>query len=187
VSCSQADPRPAEVGTKEQAAAKPEPLNSGISRYEQTDHHRLGWLLERVGWAMMAVVVLAAGVGLFGNGLFSAAEAATGDGKLAARYQRYWRARLPGELEIRWPADAGETTIWIEDAYLDNFEIGGVSPTPAAVAIGAERSFYTFKVQEPNMMVRVSFRLEPKRGGSFKGRIGRADGGELTIEQFVFP
>ena len=173
--------------TKEKPVAQPEPSVPGLWRYEHTGHHRLGWMLERVGWALMVAVVLAAAVGLFGNGLFSTAAVASADGSLVAQYQRYWRARSPAALEVSWPAEAGETTIWITGAYLDNFELSGVSPEPAAVAIGAERSYYTFNVREATATAHVSFRLEAKHGGSFEGTIGRVGGGELTIEQFVFP
>jgi hypothetical protein len=177
----------AEIATKEQPAAKPSPSDEGISRYEQTPHHSLGWFLERVGWALMGGVVLGAALGFFGNGFFSTADVVSRDGDLAVRYERYWRALAPGEVELRWPAEAGAATIWIEGQYLDHFEVGGVSPAPAAVAIGAERSYYTFNVQERSTTARVSFRLEPKRAGSFAGMIGRVGGGTVAIEQLVFP
>jgi hypothetical protein len=175
------------LATKEQPAAKPQPSDEGVSRYEQTAHHSLGWFFERVGWALMGAVVLAAALGFFGNGLFSTADVVSPEGNLAVRYERYWRAGAPSEVELRWPAEAGEATIWIEGQYLDNFEVGGVDPAPAAVAIGAERSYYTFNVQERSTAARVSFRLEPRRAGSFAGMIGRVGGGTVAIEQLVFP
>ena len=49
-------------------------MAANFSRYQLTRCHRLGWTLERIGWGFMAATMLAAVVGVFGDGWLSAAE-----------------------------------------------------------------------------------------------------------------
>ena len=49
-------------------------MAANFSRYQLTRCHRLGWTLERIGWGFMAATMLAAVVGLFGDGLLSTAR-----------------------------------------------------------------------------------------------------------------
>jgi hypothetical protein len=159
----------------------------GISRYERTRQYRLGWLFERTGWVVMAAVVAAAAIGAFGKGWLSAAEVVSADGGMSARYQRYWRAHSPTELELRWQAESGNSTIWIDAAYLDHFEVAAVTPAPATVALGGARSYYTFRVLETPALARATFRLIAKEGGSFGGALGRMDGAPIRVDQIMLP
>lgn len=135
----------------------------------------------------MAAVVAAAAIGVFGKGAISATEAASPDGYLEVRYQRYWRAYSPNEIELRFAAQPPSQTLYVEDAYLANFEIDAVSPAPTAVALGASRTYYTFRVDEQSAAARVRFRLTAKKSGSFSGAIGLLDGTPVRIEQRVLP
>jgi hypothetical protein len=90
---------------------------------------------------------------------------------------------------LRWPTlpGASESTIWIERTYLDQFEVGTVTPTPALVALGTERNYYTFHVREQSAAAGASFRLTAKRSGLFAGAAALDGGAPIAIEQFVFP
>ena len=68
-----------------------------------SEHHRVGdleisqdltfqrrsWIVQRVGWVMLALLILAALGGLFGPGPLSRARAGPHDGPLWVEYQRF--------------------------------------------------------------------------------------------------
>jgi hypothetical protein len=161
-------------------------MSSTPSRHERTRCFRRGWVFERAGWIAMAAVLAAAAVGLFGNGWLSESEAAVGD-ELIVKYSRFCRAHSPIELTVDWVPRGQGPTLWIARAYLENFEIEEIRPTPSAVTLEGDRIRYAFRSSEPGARVEVTFRLKAERGGPYRGRIGVDDGLDVEVRQLVFP
>jgi hypothetical protein len=162
-------------------------MPSTPSRFERTRCFRLGWVFERIGWLAMAVVLIAAAAGLFGNGWLSEREVSAGGGALTARYPRFCRAHAPLELTVEWLPRQEQTALWISRPYLDGFEIAEIRPTPSGMAVDGDRMHYTFRTAKPHAPVSVTFMLKPKRGGSSIGRVGLEDELDVEIRHFVFP
>lgn len=156
------------------------------TRYERTRYYRLGGWFERAGWAAIAAGVTAAALGAFGGGWLSETEIASGNGGVTARYERFWRSGTPFDLEVVWRAEPGETTLWMDAAYLTHFVVETVTPEPARVALGGDRIFYTFLVAE-GTSGQAGFRLAARESGSFGGELGLVGGESLPIRQRIFP
>jgi hypothetical protein len=162
-------------------------MSSNPSRYERTRCFRRGWVFERVGWVAMAVVLVAAVIGLFGGpGWLSETEAAIGD-ELIVKYSRFCRAHSPIELTVVWVPRTQEPALWIARSYLDEFEIEEIRPTPSAVTLETDRIHYAFRSSRPAARVEVTFRLKAEHGGRYRGRIGVDDGLDVEVRQLVFP
>jgi hypothetical protein len=157
-----------------------------LSRHGHTRCYRLGWAFERTGWVVMAIVVSSALAGVFGNGLLSSVETASGDA-LAARYPRFARAHAPLDVEVEWATAETEAAVWIARDYLDEFEIDGVRPAPAAVTLERDRIYYTFRLSEQSDRARVSFRLRPERAGHISGALGVDAEAEVELRHLIFP
>jgi hypothetical protein len=142
-------------------------------------------VFERVGWVAMAAVLIAAAVGLFGDGWLSEREVSAG--ALTAKYPRFCRAHAPLELAVEWLPRQEPAALWISRSYLDGFEIAEIRPTPSGVTVDAGRMHYTFRTARPHAPVSVTFMLKPKRGGSFIGRVGLEGELDVEIRHFVFP
>lgn len=155
------------------------------SRYERTRCYRRGWVFERVGWAAMAAVVVAAAAGLFGNGWLSSVRATAET--LSVEYPRFSRARAPLELKVEWSAPQPETVLWIARSYVDRFDVDRIQPTPVATTAGAERIYYAFRAHEAGTRVAATFTLRPRSAGALEGRLGVERGPEIEARQWVFP
>lgn len=155
------------------------------TRHQRTQCHRRGWLLERSGWAAMAVVVAGAVAGVFGRGWLSETQAAAGEA-LTVRYSRLSRAHMPDELAVDWLPRDGEAVLWVARSYLDEFEVREIRPPPSAVAGSPDRIYYTFRAREPTARMNVRFTLQASRGGTLRGRLGTNDV-EVAIRQLMFP
>jgi hypothetical protein len=160
-------------------------MGATFTRHQRTQCHRRGWLLERVGWVAMAVVVIGAAAGAFGRGWLSETQATAGEA-LTVRYSRLSRAHMPQELTVDWrPADA-DAVLWIARSYLDEFEIREVRPPPSSVVSGPERVYYTFRALDMSARMNVRFTLQASRGGTLRGRLGTNDV-EVAVRQLMFP
>jgi hypothetical protein len=149
---------------------------------------RAEWTAQRVAWAVLAALLLAALLGVFGGGPLARAEARGADG-LAVRYERFSRARCPETLTVLLPADAGGgRTLRISAALLDGVRLLDVSPPPARVRWNGEERVFVFDA-EPGAdgPLRIAFRLEPTRAGRLVGWMAAGAGAPVEIGKLVHP
>ena len=152
--------------------------------------------VQRVCWALMALAVAAAALGLFGNGVLGEATAASaGTPALTVRYDRLARYLSPQELvvEVRSPPDTapGMLEIAVSRGFLADVRLNGVTPEPQEVAVEGDRYVYRFPVDGWSEPVRVHFELEAdhwgRLHGSVQARAGGAESGTVSIRQWVYP
>lgn len=149
---------------------------------------RREWTVQRVGWAVLVLIVAGALLGLFGNGPLS--EAAAENGPLRVAYDRFERKRAPTELRIRvagGTAEEDRIELWLAGDFLDRIELQGFSPEPEESRAGADRVVYVFRVDDPTQPAVIDIDYQIDGSGSLPGRLGLVGGPELTFPQFVYP
>jgi hypothetical protein len=146
--------------------------------------------VQRVGWAVFALVVLAALLGLFGTGLFSKAGAGDPGGPLSVEYDRGLRYQAREQLRVRLGPGAvrdGKARVWLSDGYLDRVQIRRIDPSPETVELGPGGQTFVFAARALTEPATVMFYLEPEKVGPLSGEV-RLDGGPaLPLRQFVYP
>jgi hypothetical protein len=157
---------------------------------QQLDVQRRTWTVQRYGWAVMGLLILAALLGLFGSGPLSHTTIGTPDGALELQYERFWRLLSPTTLRVTLrPAAAHdkEVSVWLSQRYLDRVVVRQVTPQPRRVEAEAERLHYTFSASQMGPPITVSFNVEPEQSGRVTGRLGLASGQVLDFTQFIYP
>jgi hypothetical protein len=148
------------------------------------------WRVQRLGWAAMALFVLAGLTGAFGRGLLASAEAASPGGLLRVHYDRLARHGAPGELRLAVaPAaiDDGTVRILISRPFLEGQRIEDIQPAPASSLASGDALLYAFHVR-PGEQAHILIRVVPDSQGLRTADISLAGGGErVSIRQFVFP
>src|SRR5215204_3554855 len=84
------------------------------------------WRFERIGWAVMGLVIIASLAGLFGHSPFARAQVQTADHKLTVEYDRFARYESDAEIKVLVEIDGGEERVfrlWIDDEYLDTLKV----------------------------------------------------------------
>ena len=160
---------------------------------ENLDFQRRVWAFQRVGWVVMALVVLAALLGLLGPGLLStSAKAENEDANLSIReYERFLRFFKPTDLRLQLDPGAatdGEARVWLDREYVEGFQVQKVTPEPESVEVGPDRLTYVFNVDEElDKPTAVTFNLQPQKFGRLQGQIGLEGEEPVSFGQFVYP
>jgi hypothetical protein len=159
---------------------------NGDSRLDDLAHERAIWKLQHFAWTFFALVLIAALLGLFGNGVASRARAEKSG--LSLEYERFGRYQAPSTLELRLSA-GGSTlpAVWIARDFVDEIEIQQIDPTPELVKVARDRLIYIFNVAQTNDAIAITFHFKPDGYGRARGRVGLMDGPELIFSQFIYP
>jgi hypothetical protein len=157
---------------------------------EDIGFQRRDWLVRRIAWAVLALVFLAALLGLFGNGVLS--EATLGDDgmPLQLEYQRFGRYKAPMDLKVHLGPEAiqeGKVRLWLERNYLNTMQVETIVPQPGSVESGANHLIYVFNISSSDFPVEVTFLMQSESMGRQIGRVGLEGGSSLSFSQFIYP
>ena len=169
------DPRPPE-----------EPPDFGQDLHFQ----RREWRAERIGWVALAGLIVAAMLGLLGDGPLSATSADSPDGSMHLEYQRFGRVTATQALRLRFRPVSDEDhryRVWLSAPYREANRVREVSPTPERVEDDRGRVVYVFRALEIERSTEVMFYVQPRAAGSCPGRIGLVGGDSVAFRQFIYP
>ncbi len=154
---------------------------------QDLDVQRRTWTLQRIGWAGMALIVLAALAGVFGDGPLALTEVTDDRQIFRLWYDRFGRYEGESVLQLVLAPETTTTnqvTVEIDRTYWTCHAVEHISPEPLISSIGIGGFLYTFETNAPSAIV---FRLRPKCLGALDGRIRVNDAGPLHFHQFMFP
>ena len=150
---------------------------------------RKQWRFERVGWGLVALLIVLAAAGLFGTGPLSSATAGSDAEGLTVEYQRF--VRRQGQVELVIGIDArhasnGQVELRIAGDYLASVRVQEVSPQPVEVRADGANQVYVFAVAEGAASIEVTIGGAPQEIGRFAGEVGAGDV-SVSFSQFSYP
>ena len=161
----------------------------GLQLDEHYGSQRRGWMADRIGWAVMAIVIVAALTGLFGNGFIGLRNAKDNTGLLEVEYNRFGRngADITLTVVVRESAAAqSEIAIWLSNEYLDAVRIDDIRPTPDATEAHANGLKFTFLTAGGDL--EAMFDLTGGKVGPVSGLVGLGGPqGAASFDQFFYP
>jgi hypothetical protein len=113
-------------------------------KYPVREHMRFQrrmWVVERVGWVVVAAIVLLALLGLFGTGVLS--KRSIEAGSLTVEYDRFERASRLSQFTFHFaPSPNVERRLRLNNAFQRNYEISSIQPPPTrSIADGLDLTF----------------------------------------------
>jgi hypothetical protein len=153
-------------------------------------HQRREWRVQRIGWAVMALLLLAALAGLLGPGPLSRTVVNGADSRLRVEYDRFAHTQAPGELLIELPADiakAGTVRLRLNREFVESVEIMGVVPEPASSTIDGNGLVYELATRASARPVTVAVQYEYRVFGSTPVRVAIEGGPAVSFDQWVYP
>jgi hypothetical protein len=147
---------------------------------------QLAWKLQRFGWWVMLLTIVAAILGYLGPGPMTKSQAESGTVRL--EYNRFIHYGASTRLRIHLKPIAqrkGHIDLWLSQRYLDRFQVQHVTPHPETVRAPLDGAVYTFAVESNGDSV-VALDLLPLYPGLLRGQL-EALGERVNFNQFVFP
>ncbi|HEV2106871.1 MAG TPA: hypothetical protein VGR16_01265 [Thermomicrobiales bacterium] len=151
---------------------------------------RREWTIQRVGWGVMLLIVVAALLGLFGTGPLSDATAGGAEEGLRINYSRFIRHDGESTLELQvdpGQVENGEVEVWIANGYLDAVQVQQIMPVPAEVRAAGDGKIFVFAVADPLGPVSATFLLSPQGIGRLAGVAAAGDGPRVAFMQLIYP
>lgn len=158
---------------------------------QDIDYHKRSWRRQRIAWVVMAALIIATLLGLFGPGLLGDSVAGAKGAPLWMEFNRF--GRLDAEsttlrLHVEpGAAGGGPLRLWLNRDYLERVRVMHVVPDPQSVEIAADRYVYVFAVQDASKPTTITFDLEPDCVGLLRGQVGVEGGSLLDFSQFIYP
>jgi hypothetical protein len=151
---------------------------------------RRTWVVQRVSWVAMGVIVVAALAGLFAVGPLASREARDPGGLLRAEYHRFERHLTPTHLRLHLSPEATSAesvTVLLGREFVDSFRILRITPEPIEMGSAREGAMLRFRVAAAQQPMSIRIDLEPARMGSISGALALAGRAPAQISQFVYP
>jgi hypothetical protein len=148
------------------------------------------WVLQRIGWVGMALLILTALAGGFGDGPLVHRMVSDDHHLFSLEYDRVCRYESEQLLRLTLAPETTKTPhvdVWISRSYWSSHAIEQITPEPRTSSTSSDGFVYTFDVDARNEPAMIVMRLRPEYVGSMEGHIRVNDQGSVTIHQLTFP
>jgi hypothetical protein len=155
--------------------------------FQDTEFQRRFWRAQRVGWVVLALLVVAGLAGLFGQGALS--DARSGSGDLVVEHPRLLRRASPGMFRLHASAAAargGRLAIALDNALVHELKLEPIVPEPVEVIAGDSTTVYVFRV-DGAASAELLIPFKARTWGRLEGRIAIAGRDATVVSMFVYP
>jgi hypothetical protein len=145
------------------------------------------WAVERVFWALLAVVPLIALTGIFAHGALSDKTAAAPNSSLSLEYERFQRQSVVTRFVVRIPASRSDE-IWLRlsPSFQRTYEIQSMQPEPARSTAGTEGLDLFFHAPKTGELVALIWGT-PRQFGMVKLQAEADSGGPIDFPVLIYP
>lgn len=158
---------------------------------QDLDFQRRSWKVQRIGWATMVLICVAALFGLCGGGPLSSAQVGEDSSPLRAEYDRFLRRDAPAKLTLYVGAAAirpdSTAEVWLDRTWLEDMEVKSITPEPEQTHTTASQVMYTFRLDPSSTSARVTYHFTTHSLGAVTGRVGLSNGPSYSFSQFSYP
>ena len=153
------------------------------------------YIAQRIGWLLIAAVIVLALLGLFGDGPLSRAKATSSSEGISIEleYQRFARSRSPQELRVTIDAPnatADTVAVAFSDRLASGVQITGTSPEGATGAFVSDAAL-AWRIDDWTQPIEITIEYIPRARWRFEGAItviiGETPGREVSFTQFLYP
>lgn len=159
-----------------------------ISEDLQFEHR--SWVVQRIGWGIFSLILLAALLGLLG-GAGPLSDTTAGEGSpFEVQYERFTRHNNPTEITLRLQprvVPGQEARLWVNAQYLEAIQIERIDPEPQAIEMSGELVTYIFSLSDSGAGGRVVLHILPQAIGRHDIRLGVEGGPEHQFSQIIYP
>jgi hypothetical protein len=161
-----------------------------IELHEDLEFQRKQFRVERIGWILMAAVLVAALLGVFGSGPLSNAIAESSESGLRVEYSRFARRDAHTRVEIHVdPSLVAKDRLRLRlgGDFMQRVLVQAITPTPERWTVEDRTIVAELPVGGSTGPVPVAVDFSPREFGPTTLELSAGPGRALTIRQFVYP
>jgi hypothetical protein len=163
------------------------PVKDGLQIDDDHGFERADWRAQRIGWTIMAVILVLAVAGVLGRGRLSRERIPLGAGDTLA-VETVTRHNAPAELRLKLRSvSANSLFVDISRAFLDDVEVRSVSPEPTDIVPHARSTRYVFAADGSSGPIELVFVYAPNGYWRNGGWISVAGSAPVAFSQVVLP
>ncbi len=166
------------------------PVVGSLQVEQDMRQERREWRAERVGWVVFALILLAALLGLFGEGPLAKAQAGDEGSALWIDYARLERSEDASELVVHVGPEAvqeGNVRLSFNREYVDRMGFERIHPEPESQILLSDRIVYAFEAEATGGPLRITIVYQAPSYGSVPAQVAVEGGPTLEFRQFVYP
>lgn len=159
----------------------------GLEIDVDTRQQRRDWVIERLSWIVLTLLLIGIACGLFGRGgPLSTRTLVSTESGVEMQYERFIRYHSPDVLRMAINVVAPPVRLKIDNAYLRHIQIDNIAPRPAQEISEDGAVTYVFEAR-PQSSMQVTFYFSPEKFGHLDGWLSVNDGPRYAFSQFVYP
>jgi hypothetical protein len=156
-------------------------IKTSLQMEDEIALHEKGWIVQRVGWVILILLLVAAALGVFGDGVLSNRQESAGN--VSISYQGFGRFESQTEIKINAESVQHGMILRVPQNYLRVMEIEKVVPEPTSQKIQDDHVVLTLDAQQ---LAEVTVYLKPKTTGNVSASI-HVNEARFNISHFIYP
>lgn len=146
------------------------------------------WRIQRVGFVLLLLFVIAGACGFFSKGVISSQQVSAADGRLTVEYEHFGRRQSNMDMALRLRKLSGDHyQVTLSGEAMDNFQIQTLQPQPDETWSSEDQLILIWhrRLQQNNATVWLS--LQPQSFGHYPVKITLDNRSQVTFSQFIYP
>lgn len=148
---------------------------------EDVNLHIKGWIIQRIGWIIILILLVCSALGLFGTGMLS--EKSLRKGGYVVTYERLNRYENETRVKIVAPESSGKVLIHLPNGYLQSHDLKKITPEPTAYKNVNGSLLLVFPTKQQAF---ITLDVEAKKVGLATYIITINDS-DFGLNEFIFP
>ena len=155
---------------------------------ENMPWQRLEWHIQRFGFVLLALVVVAGAAGLFSKGWLSNRSVTSVDKRLSVEYERFGRRESNMDMTLRLHQLSGEYyEIRLRGPQLDNIQLQTLQPQPDEAWSTQDSLVMRWHRRADQQDATLWIGSQPQDFGRYHLTVTLDDRSSVRFSQFVYP
>jgi hypothetical protein len=153
-------------------------------------YQRRTWRMQRIGWFVFVLLVVAGLTGIFGSGPLSRTVAGGPTEGLSIDYERFARLHAPTTFIIRVDrrlARGDEIVVALSGDAVRGLELPATTPPVEGAGVAPGAILLRFKADRQPGELTIVLHAKPRRIGRLSSQLGVPGGPAHTIRQWIYP
>jgi hypothetical protein len=152
--------------------------------------HRTEWRIQRVGWAVWGMIIVAGLCGVLGSGPLSATTSLATDGSIEVEYDRFVHYHDPITVTVRFRAletRSDRVNLTLSQLFIDRIRMDRIEPRPQQEQLAADGVIYGFEQVNDERELVIHFHFQHETVGMAEGQFAQVGHVPVAFSQLVYP